>query len=421
MTRLTPPPLSNDCFALPPGVDWIPVDTALAHLKSSLTCIAAAETVPLQEASGRILAADVRAQRANPPAANAAVDGYGFAHASLGSAPHQLPLCAGRAAAGAPFVGQVPAGEALRILTGAILPDGVDSVVLEEDTRTDGTAIAFNGPVKAGANARKAGEDFNTGEPLLPEGHLLRAPDLALLAAAGHATVNVRVPLRVGVLSTGDELCAPGEAAALHQIADANGPMLQALSAGWGFDVVPLGRAPDERDTLREMLNAAAQSCDAILTSGGASAGDEDHLSALLTGEGTQTLWRVAMKPGRPLALGMWNGCPVFGLPGNPVAAFVTALIFARPALAQLAGAGWRRPVAFTVPAAFEKKKKPGRKEYLRARYEIGRVEVFKSEGSGRISGLSWANGLVELPHEAVSVIEGDVVRFLPYDGFFRL
>ena len=166
------------------------------------------------------------------------------------------------------------------------------------------------------------------------------------------------------------------------------------------------------------MLSRAANEADLILTSGGASSGDEDHVSALLTDAGAMTKWRIALKPGRPLALGLWDGTPVFGLPGNPVAALVCTLIFARPAMHAMAGAGWRAPHGFSVPAAFAKSKKPGRREYLRARMREGRAEVFKSEGSGRISGLSWAEGLVELPDTAAEIAPGDPVRFVPFSEF---
>ena len=413
---LTPPPLSNDCFALPPGVDWTPVDDALALLRDRLRPVTAPETIAADAADGRILAAPATALRANPPGPNSAVDGYGFAHAATGDGPQTLPLVQGRAAAGAPYALPVPQGHAIRILTGALLPDGVDTVVLEEDTRTDGASVAFNGPVKARANTRRAGEDVTAGDTLLPEGARLRPPDLALLAAAGVAQVAVRRPLKVGVLSTGDELAAPGSTMDPGRTYDANRPMLLALAARWGHQPVDLGHVRDDRNALRDRLDGAQ--VDVILTSGGASAGDEDHVSALLRDEGALTSWRIALKPGRPLALGMRNGVPVFGLPGNPVASFVCALIFARPALSLMAGGGWVEPLAMTVPAAFEKRKKPGRREYLRARLGPDGVETFASEGSGRVSGLSWADGLVELPDGPATIATGDPVRFLPYAGF---
>ena len=177
-------------------------------------------------------------------------------------------------------------------------------------------------------------------------------------------------------------------------------------------------RAPDDRAALRALLDDSAQQADVILTSGGASSGDEDHVSALLQKAGALQQWRIAVKPGRPLALGLWDGKPVFGLPGNPVAALVCTLVFARPAMGVLAGMAWHEPQGFDVPAAFEKRKKPGRREYLRARIRGGRAEVFASEGSGRISGLSWAEGLVELGDGERHVQPGDMVRYIPYAGF---
>ena len=204
-----------------------------------------------------------------------------------------------------------------------------------------------------------------------------------------------------------------GDGTTAHQVAvDHRG------HAGLAAEAVDLGRAPDNRAALRACLDRAVGQVDAIITSGGASAGDEDHVSALLEQAGAMALWRIAMKPGRPLALGMWHGVPLFGLPGNPVAALVCALVFARPALAQLAGAEWSIPQGFNVPAAFEKHKKAGRREYLRARMRDGRAEVFASEGSGRISGLSWAEGLVELSEDARDIRAGDMVRFIPFGSF---
>ncbi|EIE50802.1 molybdopterin biosynthesis protein MoeA [Citreicella sp. 357] len=417
---LTPPRLRDDCFAMPQGVDWVPVQDALSRLRAALHPVTGAETVPTHAARGRVLADDAIATRSNPPRPNSAVDGYGFAHAATGAGVMRLPLVQGRAAAGQPFDGAVASGEAVRILTGAILPDGVDTVVLEEDCATGAGHVAFDGPIRPRANTRKAGEDVAEGQLALPAGHRLRAPDLALLSALGLGKVTVFRPLRVGVLSTGDEIIAePGAPALPHQIWDANRPMLLALASGWDYAPVDLGHVNDDPAAIAARLDAGARDCDVVLTSGGASAGDEDHVSALLRARGTLSAWRIALKPGRPLALATWNGVPVFGLPGNPVAALVCALIFARPALSLLAGAGWVAPQGFAAPAAFSKRKKPGRREYLRARLNnAGHAEVFASEGSGRISGLSWATGLVELPDGAADITPGTPVRFIPYEAF---
>ncbi len=415
-----PPKLRNDCFALPPGVDWTPVDAALDRLRERCSIVAAIEAAPLATACGRVLSAPAVARRANPPAANSAVDGYAFAHSSLtGADPEELALAEGRSAAGAPFAEAVPAGEALRILTGGVMPDGTDTVVLQEDVAVEGGLLRLRPGLKRGANSRRAGEDAEAGAELLCEGHVLRPQDIAQLAAVGVAEVQVRRRLRVAVLSTGDELVESGKAAGPGAIHDSNRPMLLALVERWGFAPVDLGRVGDDPALVRAALDRGAAEADAILTTGGASAGDEDHVSAVLRDAGALSEWRIAVKPGRPLALAVWKGAAVFGLPGNPVAAFVCALVFARPALMAMAGAGWRTPRGLTLPAAFAKRRKPGRREYLRARLDDeGRVETFGNEGSGLISGLVWADGLVDLPDDGGDVAPGDPVRYLPFSAF---
>ncbi|WP_226581545.1 molybdopterin-binding protein [Acuticoccus sediminis] len=408
--------LPNDCFALPPGVDWTPVDEALARLGERLAPVTGVERVDLASAAGRFLAEDVAARRANPAASNSAVDGYGFVREG---ASGTMRLLAGRAAAGEPFAGSVPPGAAVRILTGAALPEGVDTVAMQEDATVGEGTVTLVALPKAGANTRRAGEDMTPGQTILSAGHRLRPQDVALLAAAGHGEVAVRERLRVAVLSTGDEILRPGAPAEPHQVYDANRPMLLAQIAAWGFVPVDLGHAADDPDEVRARLDAGAREADVILTSGGASTGDEDHVSALLTREGSFAEWRIAVKPGRPLAMAMWRGVPVFGLPGNPVAAFVCTLVFAAPAFRRLAGGDWRLPAGWMVPAAFAKNKKRGRREYLRARIDAdGAAEVFRSEGSGLVTGLTWSDGLVELPDDGVSIAPGTPVRFIPYTAF---
>ncbi|WP_135502379.1 gephyrin-like molybdotransferase Glp [Roseovarius aestuariivivens] len=416
---LRPPPLRNDCFALPAGVDWTPVEDALRHLQDNLHPVVSTETLPLADCLDRVLATGVAARRANPPQANTAVDGYGFAHESLGSGDQVLPLVDGRAAAGRPFGRALPPGHALRVLTGAALPKGVDTVILQEDVTLGDGKIAFRGGIKPGANTRRAGEDVEKGDEILSEGRVLTPADLALASATGLARLPVRSRLRVAIISTGDELREPGDEAGPGQIYDANRPLLLSLARKFGYVAVDLGRVEDDREALRRVLDRGSVEADVILTSGGASAGDEDHVSALLNETGAMSQWRIAVKPGRPLALGLWQDTPVFGLPGNPVAAMVCTLIFARPAMRRLAGETWRAPHAITVPAAFEKSKKPGRREFLRARLRDGKAEIFKSEGSGRISGLSWAEGLIELPDGEIKVQPGDPVRYLPFTAFY--
>ena len=398
----------SDCFALPPGTDWTPVDVALETLRSGTPCGMGRETISIYASPGRILAADLVATRANPPHANAAVDGWAFAHATL--APGGIPVVAGRSAAGQPFSGSIPPGHAVRILTGAEIPSGTDTVALQEDAHVSDDLLYLKAIPRIGANTRKAGEDVTSGDPVLSAGTILRPTDLAFAIAAGHGSLSVRTRLKVGVLSTGDEITSPGSDTG---IPDVNRPMLLAMLGQWGLEPVDLGHAPDEADRLAAILDKAGT--DAILTSGGASTGDEDHLSRLMRDLGSVHHWRIAIKPGRPLMLGHWNDTPLFGLPGNPVAAFTCAALFARPALLQMAGAGWREPQAITVPAGFAKRKKAGRREVLRARLRGGQAEIFRSEGSGLVSGLSWAEGFVLLPDGAVTVEPGDPVDYIPF------
>ena len=418
MSALTPPPPRDAAQALPAGIDWTPVDEALAALRERIRPVASVERIAAASARGRILASPAIAARSHPPAANTAVDGYAFAHASIRSDGGPLQVMQGRAAPGAPLGRAVPAGHAVRALTGAALPEGADTVVLQEDAALGDGEIAFDPGIRRGANTRAEGEDVRQGEVAIEAGRTLGPADLALASAVGLGELEVFEPLKVAIISTGDELAEPGDEAPQGRIFDANRPMLAALAEEFGHLPVDFGIVPDDRARLRGTLERAAAQADAILTSGGASSGDEDHVSALLNETGSATVWRIAVKPGRPLVLGAWNGTPVFGLPGNPVAAMVCALIFARPALGVLAGAGWREPQGYEVPAAFSKSKRAGRREFLRARIRGGRAEAFGSEGSGRISGLSWAEGLVELPDGAVEISPGDPVRYIPFGSF---
>ena len=416
-------PLRNDCFALPRGVSWTPVDKAIEQLKSGLSNIKGTEVVSTMDGMGRILASSVCAFWSNPPYTNSAVDGYGFCGPTK-TQLSKLKVIPGIAAAGSPFVGKIPKGSAIRILTGAVLPEGVDTVLLEEDIdQIDNFSITFKVSLNTGANTRKSGEDVLKGEQIFAKGHKLRPQDLALLVATGNLTLNVFCLLKVGVISTGNELleahAASFEQLEFSRIFDSNRPMLLSLIANWGFEVFDFGIINDDINATRDILNKASESVDAIITSGGASAGDEDYVSRLIKSEGQLEHWRIAIKPGRPLALGLWKGIPIFGLPGNPVAALVCALIFVKPALGVLTGCDWIKPQSYLVPSGFDKEKKIGRREYLRVRLsEDGDAEIFPSEGSGRISSLSWSTGLLELMDNEDKISKGDLVKYIPYSSF---
>lgn len=410
--------LRNDCFALPPGVNWTPVNEALERLRSRLDVVVDIErSVPLYSANGRILACDIFAPRSHPPSNNSAVDGFALA-GPVTEVPCVLPLAEGRSAAGVPFEGVVPEGMAIRILTGAVIPAGTDTVVLEEDCEIIDGKLHLNGSLKQGANMRKAGEDIEAEDKLFAAGTRLTPTHIAVLASVGIASVDLYQQLKVGVLSTGDEVKPVGTTVSDWQIFDANRPMLMALVAQLGYEVVDLGHALDRAEDVLAALDRGAEECDLILTSGGISAGDEDHVSKTLNAHGEISNWRIALKPGRPLALAIFKGTPVVGLPGNPVAAWVCTLRFGAPAMSYLAGGEWFEPQGYSMPANFHKNKKPGRSELLRARVLDGQVEVFSSEGSGRVTGLAWSDGLVELEEGAQQVEPGTLVKYIPYASF---
>lgn len=411
--------MNNDCFAMPPGVKWLPVDEAIYRIQSNLEPIGKTEEITLGEASGRVLAESILACRDNPAMSNSAVDGFGFSFASL-SSKNELELEEGYIAPGIIPDEPVPMGKARRILTGAPLPKGVDTVQLKEFSKIQGNLLQFDYKPKKGANTRLAGEDITVGDLLFAKGHRIRTHDIATLVAAGIDTIKVHPRLRVGVLSTGNELLQAGSSSDPAKVFDANRPMILALIDKFGFTPVDLGMVRDNRKEVRAKLDEGASSCDLILTSGGASSGREDYISDLLTREGDLNFWRIAIKPGRPLALARWQSTVIFGLPGNPIAAFVCSLIFGYPAMQILSGQEWKPPVGFMIPAAFQKSKKAGRREYLRARSnKAGQVEVFGSEGSGLTTSLAWSEGLVELGDDIRQIEKGALVKYYPYSSFW--
>jgi molybdopterin molybdotransferase len=415
---MTKQPHKGSAF-FPNGVSWTPVDEALEHLRLSLKPILDFELINVSDSLDYILYEDILANRSNPPVGNTAVDGFGFAHQSIKNQNRKLNLCVDRIAAGDSYQGIVPQGSAIKILTGAELPRGVDTVVLQEEVTIENDNIILNTDLKRGENTRKVGEDIEKGKCVLTKGSRIRAQDIALLIATGINQIKVYLLLKIGILSTGNELIHKVSNKDSNKTLDANRPMLMNIVKKWGYQSIDLGNVNDNKTEIKTKLNIASEICDIIFTSGGASTGDEDYVGRLLKSDGNLYNWRIAMKPGRPLALAKWNETPVIGLPGNPVAAFVCTIVFGRPICGLLSGEGWLKPNSFQVPAAFSKNKKIGRREYLRARVKNGKVEIFHSEGSGRISGLSWADGLVELREETSKVNLGDLVKYIPFSGVF--
>jgi molybdopterin molybdotransferase len=377
--------LSDDCFAF--GGPMLSVDDAVAIITARVRAVQEIETIPLADADGRILAAEIAAPLPLPPFTNSAVDGY-----------------------------------AVRIFTGAPMPEGADTVFMQEDVRIDDTGnVVLPSGLKPGANVRPIGEDVPAGHSALSStGQRLRPQDIALCAAFGLTELQVRRRVRVAVFSTGDELVSPGAARAGAQLFDSNRFMLMAMLRRLGCEVSDLGIFRDDRASLAVALRDVAASHDLVLTTGGVSTGEEDHVKAAVESIGTLVLWRMAIKPGRPVAMGIIGGTPFIGLPGNPVASFVTFVHVVRPTILALAGATHQRLIPTPVRAAFSYKKKIDRREYVRVHLRTGEDGVleavkFPREGAGLLSSLVETDGLVELREEITRVEPGESVSFFAY------
>jgi molybdopterin molybdotransferase len=425
MTDANTGKLLDDCFAH--DRPRLRHDEALRILKERVVPVAVPESVRLAEAADRILAAAAVAPRPVPAHTNAAVDGFSFAAADYDAAAGGELVVAGRAAAGHPLAASPAPATAARIFTGAMMPEGHDTVVMQEDVRfgtVGGRDIVGIPPgLKAGANVRRAGEDVKAGEVLLKQGSVLRPQDLAALASIGMAEVQCFARLKVGIVSSGDEVVRAGAALGPGQVYDANAPMLSALIASTGAVAVDLGVLPDRPETVKQRLAEAAREVDAIITSGGASRGEEDHVVAALDALGKRHLWQLAIKPGRPMSFGQIGDCVMLGLPGNPVAVFVCFLLYVWPLLRRLGGAEWPEPRRYRLPALFAfPGRKAGRREFWRGILkETPRglaVDKFARDGSGLISGLRAADGLIDIPEDVTEVRPGDDVAFIPFAQF---
>ncbi|HEY4250257.1 MAG TPA: gephyrin-like molybdotransferase Glp [Roseomonas sp.] len=410
--------LSDDCFAH--GGTPMSVEEAEAMIAARIQPLPGATAVPLRDAVGRVLARDLLAPVALPPFFNSAVDGYAFRHADL-AAGRATPLAvAARIAAGGPAAALGPR-EAARIFTGAPMPDGADTVLMQEDARVEGTMVLVPPGLTRGANARPAGEDVPAGGLALPAGRRLDAPAIGLAAALGLAALPVTPRPRIGVFSTGDELAEPGRPLQAAQTYDSNRFTLLALLMGLPAEAQDLGILPDDAGATAAALRSAAATQDLLLTTGGVSTGDADHVRAAIEGAGRLVFWRLAIKPGRSVAMGVIGGTPVIGLPGNPAAAVVTFLHLARPLVLRLAGAAPAPPRRYAAVAAFSHRKKAGRREYVRASLAsddiVPLAHKFAREGAGLLTSLTRSEGFVELPEAVTEVAPGDHVAFLPFAG----
>ena len=411
--------LSDDCFAF--GGPMRSLDDTAALIASQLSAVEESETVPLAIADGRILVKDLVAPLPLPPFTNSAVDGYALSGDDVPETVEKVFPVVGRIQAGMASDVPVVPGQAIRVFTGAPLPEGVDTVYMQEDVRVDeaGFVVLPTG-LKRGANVRPAGEDVGAGMVVLKAGQRMRPQDVALVAALGMTQVEVRRRIRVAIFSTGDEIVAPGNVRGPAQLFDSNRFMLMAMVARLGCEITDLGILKDDSDLIAGVLCEAALRHDLILASGGVSTGEADYVKTAVESVGTLVFWRVAIKPGRPVAMGVISGTAFVGLPGNPVASFVTFAHIARAAILALAGARQKPPVSRPVRAAFSYRKKAGRREYARVslrRREDGSYEAvkFPREGAGLLSSLVETDGLVELGEDVIQVEPGQTVQFLAY------
>lgn len=393
-----------------PRKPLIPLDDALASLLAQVTPLAGTQALATAEARGRVLAVDLVSPVDVPPADNSAMDGYALRAAD---AAMLLPVTQRIPAGSVPT--PLAAGEAARIFTGAQVPPGADTVVMQEHTELVDGQVRVTQPVTSGAHVRRRGEDVRAGAVVLPAGTRLDAVSLGLAATAGAAQLTVTRRPRVAVFSTGDELVMPGEPLPPGAIYNSNRFTLRALLEGLGCEVVDLGIVPDKLDATRAALRDAASKADVILTSGGVSVGEEDHLRPAVQAEGGLDLWAIAIKPGKPFAHGRVGEAHFIGLPGNPVSSLVTFLVLVRPFLLKLQGASRLVPRGYRIPAGFDWPKPDKRREFLRVRLdEDSGLALFGNQSSGVLTSAFWADGLLDNP-AGQAFAAGDAVRFIPF------
>ncbi|MBY0242154.1 MAG: molybdopterin molybdotransferase MoeA [Burkholderiaceae bacterium] len=392
------------------------VSAALELLLSAATPVAETETLPTLEANGRVLAQAQVSGMNVPSADNTQMDGYAVRAEDCAGGAATLTVSQ-RIPAG--HVGQpLLPGTAARIFTGAMIPEGADAVVMQEQCELAGNLVTINHAPQSGEWIRRAGEDITHGSVILAEGTRLGSPELGLAASVGLAQLPLRRRVRVAVFFTGDELTMPGQPLAPGAIYNSNRFTLRALLENLGCTITDFGIVPDSLDATRAVLRQAAAGNDLIITSGGVSVGEEDHVKPAVEAEGKLNMWQIAMKPGKPLAFGEVQDAWFMGLPGNPVSSFVTFLMFVRPFILKLQGVrdpAALTPKAYALRADFDWPKADRRNEFLRARLNsAGGLDLFVNQGSAVLTSAVWADGLVDNPPGQV-IERGDIVRFIPF------
>jgi molybdopterin molybdotransferase len=403
--------------------DSMSVDKARHFIRAFLTPVDAQEWVPLRSALGRVLAADILSPCNVPNHDNAAMDGYAIHGADIPATGTASLKVVGTAYAGKPFQGTLDRGECVRIMTGAVMPQGADTVLMQEHVHTEGDRIVFGAGAKPGQNRRLAGEDLRTGQVVLPAGHMMRPADLGLVASLGIGEVQVYRRLRVAFFSTGDELASIGQPLATGQVYDSNRYTLYGMLARLGVEIIDMGVVRDDPALLEKALHDASRCADVVFTSGGVSVGEADYMRELLGKLGQVVFWKIAMKPGRPLAYGKIGNAHYFGLPGNPVSVMVTFYQFVREALLVLMGQTTPRPVPLlSVTCTSPIRKAPGRTEFQRGilsrdQEGVWTVRVTGDQGSGILRSMSEANCFIVLPEACGNVEAGATVQVQPFDG----
>jgi molybdopterin molybdotransferase len=391
------------------------VQDAIERLLESAGVVIPSELVPLDDGLNRVLAEDLVAGIDVPPAANSAMDGYALRSADWPGAEQAMRVSQRIAAGSVPR--PLEAGTAARIFTGAGVPEGADTVVMQENTEPcDETRVRILELPEPGANIRPRGQDIARGAVILKRGARLSAQELGQIAAIGRAEIPCFKRLSVALVSTGDELARPGQQAGPGQIYNSNRFTVSGLLEAWGFEMIDMGITRDDPDTVRKVLQEAAARTDVIITTGGVSVGEEDHVRKVVESLGSIDLWKIAIKPGKPFAFGRVGDTPFLGLPGNPVSVFVTLLIVARPFLMRCQGAMLPEPRPVPMPAAFDK---PGdsREDYLRVRAGADGLELFATQSSGVLSSVCWADGLAR-QRPGLDICAGDLVDYFPLQAF---
>ncbi len=407
--------MSGPVMSDPAAPRMLSVAEAQAFMLGAARPVAEVELVDTMRANGRVLATAQTSTLNVPERDNTQMDGYAVRAIDCASGAASLPVSQ-RIAAG--HVGQpLQPGTAARIFTGALLPDGADCVVMQEQCSVLDGVVTVNHVPHAGQWVRRQGEDIRAGGVILGAGRRLRSQEMGLAASVGLAQVPVLRKLRVAVFFTGDELAMPGEPLAPGAVYNSNRFTLRGLLENLGCEITDLGIVPDSLEATKAVLRQAAQGNDLIITSGGVSVGEEDHIKPAVEAEGRLNMWQIAVKPGKPLAFGEVREAFFVGLPGNPVSSFVTFLLFVRPFILRLQGvAGNLAPRSYQLPAAFERMKADKRNEFLRARVNNdGELELYTNQSSGVLTSTVWGDGLIDCP-PGLSIARGDMLRFIPFN-----